>query len=444
MAQAFEIPRGNRTAHPGQLRDRLASAIAKNPATLSRSPLPVRSIGRIGFWNMGPPSGRRKRRAASTACLARPATGPIPGPAIRAKVNRFCSDLTKETTARLAAVEDSRRFWHPIRLCVGFDPFLAEPVYLLFSRPGGNARRNHYCGESHARYSHFQSRSHCGHPVRRRQRRQYRDPLRDRGHTDHHLRRRGDRLHPRQQRPFVDAGRPRLHGPDAGEGPDRGHHHRFPDRAEGAGLFQRPLHQHRRQVGCGQCDLYAEHRQRVDDPGQRLRLREYRFHEARRLPETRLQHQFHLGLGQRAHARRHGARQHGIDGRRRQDAGDADRRQEPDRPVEGPGQERRRRLHLDRSVRQGRQRRSQPTTVSPGSISPTGTRSTESAATPATPPSRAAKVTAGPGPRPATTNGTAASGTALRTTTPRIPTPVSSEFEHPVPGRTMEFVPGAR
>lgn len=30
---------------------------------------------------------------------------------------------------------------------MGIDPFLAEPVYLLFSRPGGNGRRNHIAGE---------------------------------------------------------------------------------------------------------------------------------------------------------------------------------------------------------------------------------------------------------------------------------------------------------
>ncbi len=46
---------------------------------------------------------------------------------------------------------------------------------------------------------------------------------------------------------------------------------------------------------------------------------------------------------------------HRLDGRRRQDAGDADRRQEPDRSIERARQEPRRHLHLDRALRQGRQ-----------------------------------------------------------------------------------------
>jgi Flp pilus assembly protein TadG len=50
--------------------------------------------------------------------------------------------------ARLAAVEDSGRFRYPIRHCTGFDPFLVEPVYYLFSRPGGNGRRNHIVGKA--------------------------------------------------------------------------------------------------------------------------------------------------------------------------------------------------------------------------------------------------------------------------------------------------------
>ena len=86
MAQAFEIPRGNRTAYLGPLRDRRVAAIAKYPATLSRSPLPVRPVDRIGYWNMGLPPDRRKRREAA---LVRPATGPIPGSAIQINVNLF-------------------------------------------------------------------------------------------------------------------------------------------------------------------------------------------------------------------------------------------------------------------------------------------------------------------------------------------------------------------
>jgi hypothetical protein len=44
-------------------------------------------MGRIGTWNMGLPADRRKR---IDAALRDPATGPIPGSAIRAEVNRFC------------------------------------------------------------------------------------------------------------------------------------------------------------------------------------------------------------------------------------------------------------------------------------------------------------------------------------------------------------------
>jgi len=76
----------NRTAHLGLLRDRLVAATAKYPATLSRSPRPVRPVGRSGYWNMGLPPDRRKRREAA---LVRPATGPIPGSAIQTKVNLF-------------------------------------------------------------------------------------------------------------------------------------------------------------------------------------------------------------------------------------------------------------------------------------------------------------------------------------------------------------------
>jgi hypothetical protein len=88
MAQAFEIPKGvtgRRTlAHS---RSALAWATAKHPAThFPDRRSPVRPVGRIGIWNMGPPPDRRKH---IDAALVRPATGPIPGSAIRAKVNRF-------------------------------------------------------------------------------------------------------------------------------------------------------------------------------------------------------------------------------------------------------------------------------------------------------------------------------------------------------------------
>jgi hypothetical protein len=89
MAQVFEIPKevtGRRIlAHPRSAQPRAA---AMHPAThFSRSPLPFRPVGRIGTWNMGLPPNRRKR---IDIALARPATGPIPGSAIRDKVNRFC------------------------------------------------------------------------------------------------------------------------------------------------------------------------------------------------------------------------------------------------------------------------------------------------------------------------------------------------------------------
>jgi len=89
MAQAFEIPKGvtgrRILAHARSSPARAAREVPSN--AFSRSPLPVRPVGRIGTWNMGPAPGRRKR--IDTA-LARPATGPIPGAAIRTKVNRFC------------------------------------------------------------------------------------------------------------------------------------------------------------------------------------------------------------------------------------------------------------------------------------------------------------------------------------------------------------------
>jgi len=88
MAQAFEIPKGwpESASWPPRDRPRREPPRSTQQRFVSRSPLPVRPVGRVGTWNMGPPPGHRKR--IDTA-LARPATGPIPGSAIRAKVNRF-------------------------------------------------------------------------------------------------------------------------------------------------------------------------------------------------------------------------------------------------------------------------------------------------------------------------------------------------------------------
>ncbi len=89
MAQAFEIPKGvtgqRLPAYPRlgsvmSLRQVLSNAFFQIAA-----PDPTR--GRIGTRNMGPPPDRRKR--VDTA-LARSSASPIPGSAIRLKVNRFC------------------------------------------------------------------------------------------------------------------------------------------------------------------------------------------------------------------------------------------------------------------------------------------------------------------------------------------------------------------
>jgi hypothetical protein len=63
MAQAFELPkRGDRSAS-WPTRDRLWREPPQSTQQrfFSRSPLPVRPVGRIGTWNMGLPPDRRKR-----------------------------------------------------------------------------------------------------------------------------------------------------------------------------------------------------------------------------------------------------------------------------------------------------------------------------------------------------------------------------------------------
>ena len=201
-----------------------------------------------------------------------------------------------------------------------------------------------------------------GPPLRRGQSGQYRGDLCHRAGAHPQLHRRGDRLYPRQQRALVDAGRARFDGPDAVEGPVRRKHHDQRDQCEGAGLFHRALHQYRRQVGLDQCDLHGQHQPGLDHPGQRIRRRHHRVHEGRRLPEHRFQHQFDLGLGQRADARGDGARRHRIDGAGRQDGRDEARRQEPDRSAQ-PRSPRRPATSTSRSFRSPRTSMSAPATT---------------------------------------------------------------------------------
>jgi len=83
MAQAFEIPTGNRIATG---RDAPAGVhLNEFPDTLSRSPLPAGPdpIRWIDNSNMGLPSARRKR---TNIGQTRPAAGPIPGSAIPARL----------------------------------------------------------------------------------------------------------------------------------------------------------------------------------------------------------------------------------------------------------------------------------------------------------------------------------------------------------------------
>jgi hypothetical protein len=86
MAQAFEIQKGDRRAHRGSSAGGPGMSLAKHQQRISRSPLPVRSADGIGTSNMGPPPDRRKRIDPR---WRNPPTGPIPGSAIRNKINRF-------------------------------------------------------------------------------------------------------------------------------------------------------------------------------------------------------------------------------------------------------------------------------------------------------------------------------------------------------------------
>jgi len=89
MAQAFEIPDKNPLGKP----DSASSHARDGPRRPSQgtsnafqiaAPGPIQR--RIGNWNMGSVSDRRKR---INAALPHPATGPIPGSDNAGKVNRF-------------------------------------------------------------------------------------------------------------------------------------------------------------------------------------------------------------------------------------------------------------------------------------------------------------------------------------------------------------------
>ena len=87
MAQAFEFQKGDRRAH----RDPFASGLGcEPPRGTSKAFFQIAAPGpiqdRIGTSNMGLPPDRRKRSALP---WRNPPTGPIPGSAIRGKINRF-------------------------------------------------------------------------------------------------------------------------------------------------------------------------------------------------------------------------------------------------------------------------------------------------------------------------------------------------------------------
>ena len=103
----------------------------------------------------------------------------------------------------------------------------------------------------------------------------------------------------------------------------------------------------------------------------------HRVHEAHGLCEPRHRELVHGEMGQQPPARRAGARQHGIDGRRRQDGGDADGREEFADPVEECRDRERRRLRIDHSVQQGRQYRQEQLQSDPYPLGPVGRREWE-------------------------------------------------------------------
>jgi len=82
MAQAFEIPMGNRIARQDLARQpKTGHHQVPSNAFQIAAPGPIQR--RIGNWNMGSVSDRRKR---INAALPQPVTGPIPGSAIPARL----------------------------------------------------------------------------------------------------------------------------------------------------------------------------------------------------------------------------------------------------------------------------------------------------------------------------------------------------------------------
>jgi hypothetical protein len=82
MAQAFEIPMGNRTAHHCTLVS-AQDDHHKVPSNAFQIAAPGPIQRRIGYCNMGSVSDRRKRINAAHAASA---TDPNPGPAIRQRL----------------------------------------------------------------------------------------------------------------------------------------------------------------------------------------------------------------------------------------------------------------------------------------------------------------------------------------------------------------------
>jgi hypothetical protein len=74
MAQAFETPRGNRTAHHRTLAT-AQDGLHKVPSNAFQIAAPGPIQRRTGHWNMGSVSDRRKR---INAALPRPKPGRIP------------------------------------------------------------------------------------------------------------------------------------------------------------------------------------------------------------------------------------------------------------------------------------------------------------------------------------------------------------------------------
>ena len=207
--------------------------------------------------------------------------------------------------------------------------------------------------------------------------------LRHRRGADPQLRGRGDRLYPRQHRPLRDAGGARLHRPDAVQGPLRRHHHDRPrstPRRRPISPRSTPTTTPSRSRSPRPTRPAA--RQGLDHPGQRhpatittdfMKVAGFpniNFNTSSTAAWGNVRMRVALVLddtGSMADDGKMAAMQTG--------------RQGPDRPAERARQDRRRHLHLDRSLRQGRQRRRQQLQRSPGSTGPTGMQDNRHAAT---------------------------------------------------------------